>query len=65
MDDVHNMTFTFILVIVGIIIISLSLFNSGDERKKRMSLRLDKWTFWMLIGLYTLVNVFLIWRAAH
>ncbi|MBI5858809.1 MAG: hypothetical protein HZB42_14350 [Sphingobacteriales bacterium] len=65
MDDVHNLTFAFILVIVGIIIISLSLFNSGDERKKRKSLKLDKWTFWTLIGLYTLVNVFLIWRAAH
>ncbi|HWR32571.1 MAG TPA: hypothetical protein VN451_03555 [Chitinophagaceae bacterium] len=65
MDDVHNMTFTFILIVVGVIIISLSLFNSGNEKKKRMSLKLDKWTFWILIGLYTVINIFLIWRAAH
>lgn len=65
MDDVHNLTFTFILIIVGIIIISLALFNSGNERKKRISLKLDKWTFWILLGLYTSVNVFLIWRSAH
>ncbi len=65
MDDVHNLTFTFILIIVAIIILSLSLFNSGNERKIRLSLKLDKWTFWTLLVLYTLVNVVLIWRAAH
>lgn len=65
MDDVHNLTFTFILIIVGIIIISLSLFNSGNEKKRAFSLKLDKYTFWTLLGLYTLINIFLVWRAAH
>lgn len=65
MDDVHNITFMFILVIVGIIIISLSLFNSGNEKKRATSLKLDKYAFWTLIGLYTIMNVFLVWRSAH
>lgn len=65
MDDVHNITFTFILVIVGLIIISLSFFNSSDEKKKRLSHRIDKLAFWILLSLYTLANIFLIWRAAH
>jgi len=65
MDDVHNITFMFILVIVGIIIISLSLFNSGNDRKRAISLKLDKYAFWTLIGLYTVMNVFLVWRSAN
>lgn len=65
MDNVHNLTFAFILVIVGLIIISLSLFNSDNEKKRAISLKLDKWAFWLLIALYTVVNVFLVWRSAH
>lgn len=63
MDSVHNLTFMFILLIVGIIIISLYLYESGDEKKKRLSLRLDKWTFFSIITLYFLINAFLIWRS--
>lgn len=64
MDNVHNLTFTFILLIVGIIIVSLSLYESGDENKKRKSLKLDKWAFFSVVALYVLTNIFLIWRAA-
>ena len=65
MDNVHNLTFTFILLIVGIIIISLYLFESGDERKKKLSLKLDRWAFFSIISLYMLINIFLIWRSAR
>lgn len=63
MDNVHNLTFTFILLIVGIIIISLRLFESGDEVKKAKSLKLDRWAFFSVISVYTLINIFLIWRS--
>jgi Neurotransmitter-gated ion-channel ligand binding domain len=63
MDNVHNLTFTFILLIVGIIIISLYLFESGDEVKRKKSLKLDRWAFFSVITVYILINVFLVWRA--
>lgn len=64
MDNVHNLTFTFILLIVGIIIISLYLYESGDENKKRQSRKLDRWAFFSVVTLFVLVNAFLIWRCA-
>jgi hypothetical protein len=65
MDNVHNLTFTFILLIVGIIIISLHLFESGDERKRRISLLLDKWSFYTIMAVYAIVNVVLVYSAIH
>jgi Ca2+/Na+ antiporter len=64
MDDVHNLTFTFILLIVGIIIFSLNMFESGDEIKKKKSLKLDRWAFVSVISLYMLINAFFIWCSA-
>ncbi len=63
MDNVHNLTFTFILLIVGIIIYSLNLFESGDEEKKKRSLKIDKRAFFSVITIYILINAFLIWRS--
>ena len=65
MDNVHNLTFTFILVIVGIIIYSLNLFESGDEKKKKRSLKIDKGAFFSVISIYILINAFLIWRSTQ
>jgi Ca2+/Na+ antiporter len=65
MDNVHNLTFTFILLIVLIIIISLRLFESGDDKKKALSLKLDKWAFVAVIGLFVLINLVLIYFAAN
>ncbi|MBC7872923.1 MAG: hypothetical protein H7Y01_02945 [Ferruginibacter sp.] len=64
MDDVHNLTFTFILIIVGIIIYTLHLYESGDEVKRRKSLKLDRWAFITVITVFMLINAFLIWRSA-
>ncbi len=63
MDSVHILTFTFILLIVGIIIISLFLFESGDERKRKMSLKLDRWAFFGTLALYIIINIVLIYSA--
>jgi hypothetical protein len=63
MDSVHNLTFTFILLIVGIIIISLLLFESGDARKRKMSLQLDKWAFFGILALYIVINIILVHSA--
>jgi hypothetical protein len=65
MDNVHNLTFTFILVIVGIIIISLHLFESGDERKRKLSLKLDKWSFFGIMTIFAVANLVLILQAIH
>jgi hypothetical protein len=60
MDNVHNLTFTFILLIVGIIIISLKLFESEDPRKRSRSLWLDRVAFYSIVIAYASTNVFLI-----
>jgi len=65
MDNVHNLTFTFILLIVGIIIISLCLYESDDPNKRRNSLKLDRWAFFSVIIIYMLINAFWIWRCSR
>jgi hypothetical protein len=65
MDNVHNLTFTFILAIVGLIIVSLRLYESGDPLKRKQSIRLDHRAFVAVIFLFVTLNAILIWRAAH
>jgi hypothetical protein len=65
MDNVHNLTFMFILLIVGIIIVSLKLYESANERKKKISFRLDRWAFYSVVVIYVLINAFMIWCAAR
>ncbi len=64
MDDVHNLTFTFILLIVGLIIYNLRLYESGDEAKRKKSIRLDRRAFVVVLSLFMIINTFFIWRAA-
>lgn len=64
MDNVHTLTFIFIMLIIITIIISLRLHESGDENKKRLSLKVDQWAFYSFTILYTLINAWLIYRAA-
>jgi hypothetical protein len=63
MDNVHNLTFTFILLVVCIITISLYLFESGSEQKKKLSLKLDKWAFFTTITLYAAINIYFVLAA--
>jgi len=60
MDDVHNVTLIFILIIIGIITYSLRLFESEDERKKKLSLKIDRSAFFILLVVYSAINLFLI-----
>jgi hypothetical protein len=64
MDNVHTLTFTFILLIIVAVTISLRLFESGDENKRKLSLRLDKWAFFSFGILYTGINIIMIYFAA-
>jgi len=65
MDSVHNLTLVFILLIGVVITISLFLFESGDERKKRQSVRLDRAAFYTFMALYVAINCYLTWLAAR
>jgi hypothetical protein len=57
MDNVHNLTFAFILLIVIISIISLKLHESEDPRKRELSLKIDRVSFWAVLLSYTVINV--------
>ena len=63
MDNVHTMTFIFILIIIVITTITLKLFESGDETKKHLSVKIDKSAFYSLAVLYFLINCFLIYKS--
>ena len=60
MDYVHNLTFGFILLIVVISIISLYLFESEDDRKRQLSLKIDRISFWTVLCCYVVINVLLV-----
>ena len=65
MDNAHNVTFTFILLIVLIIVISLHLFESGDEQKKKISLWIDRIAFVVISLSYMLINGWLVFQASR
>jgi hypothetical protein len=65
MDYVHNLTFGFILLIVVISIISLRLFESEDSRKRELSLKIDKVSFWSVLFFYIMINILLVVFAFH
>jgi len=44
--------------------ISLGLFESGDDNKIAVSLKLDKWSFFTLAILYTIIDIIMIAVAA-
>jgi len=63
MDNVHTLTFVFILIIIVIITITLRLFESGDENKRQLSIKIDKIAFFSLAILYALINCFLVYNS--
>ncbi len=60
LDDVHNYTFAYILVIIGICILSLKLHESADKRKVALSAKIDKLSFWVVLSSYVVLNIILI-----
>ncbi|MEO5684375.1 MAG: hypothetical protein ABIQ88_17170 [Chitinophagaceae bacterium] len=65
MDNVHTLTFIFILLITVVMIISLRLYQSGDEQKKQRSHKIDRWSFYIFTLLYTILNVIMVYLAAN
>lgn len=65
MDNVHNLTFGFILLIVIISIITLKLYESDDSRKRTLSLKIDRICFWVVLLCYIILNVLLVIKALH
>jgi hypothetical protein len=63
MDNVHTLTFIFILLITIVMIISLRLFQSGDPHKRQLSLDIDKWSFYIFTSLYTFLNIIIVYLA--
>ena len=63
MDNVHSLTFIFILFITIVMIISLSLYQSGDDRKKTLSFKIDRWAFYLFALLYTGINIGMLYFA--
>ncbi|MEP6746588.1 MAG: hypothetical protein ABJB86_02620 [Bacteroidota bacterium] len=64
MDNVHTLTFVFILLITIVMIISLRLYQSEDAEKKQLSHKIDRWAFYMFTFLYTFLNIIIVYWAA-
>ncbi len=60
MDNVHNLTFGFILLIVVISIITLRLYQSEDDNKRNLSLKIDRISFWFVLLSYIVINILLV-----
>jgi len=63
MDNVHTLTFVFILLITIVMIISLRLFQSGNPEQKQLSHKIDKWSFYIFTSLYTFLNIIIVYLA--
>lgn len=64
MDNAHNLTFIFILLIILVVTISLYYFESGSIYKRRLSLKIDKAAAAIIFMAYVIINMVLIYQAA-
>jgi hypothetical protein len=65
MDNVHNLTFTFILLVVLISIISLNLYESDSPRKIALSKKIDQYSFYTIVSIFAIANAALILYASR
>ena len=65
MDNVHTLTFIFILLITVVMIISLRLYQSGNDQKVQLSHKIDRWSFYLFTFLYTILNIAFIYMATN
>jgi hypothetical protein len=65
MDNVHNLTFMSILLIVFIIILSLHLYDSENPKKVALSKKIDRVAFYSIIGVFAIINFVLIYQASR
>ena len=63
MDNAHNLTFSFILLIVIFTILSIYLFESESPGKKRLAKLVDRYSFYSIFFLYVIINSCMIYSA--
>jgi Ca2+/Na+ antiporter len=63
MDNVHNLTFIFILLIILVVTISLYFFETGNSQKRKLSLKIDIWSSLLFLLAYIVINMFMIYKA--
>jgi hypothetical protein len=59
-DQIHALTFSFILLYILLSAVSHSIHNKGKEEVAK---KLDRMLLWLAPLTYFLINVFLVWRA--
>ncbi len=64
MDNVHNLTFLFILLIILVVTISLYYFENGSIKKRQLSLKIDKASAALILMAYIIINMLLIYRSS-
>jgi hypothetical protein len=65
MDNVHNLTFTFILLVVLISIISLHLYETDNPKKVALSKKIDLYSFYIIVTIFAITNAALIIHASR
>ena len=60
LDNIHNLTYVLILLIILVSIFSLKLFEKGTEKSIRQSQRVDRISLFVIIGIYLLAMAYLI-----
>jgi len=64
MDNVHNLTFIFILLIVAMVTLSLRYFESGDPIKRKKSFLIDRVSAAIISLVYIFLNCIMIYNAS-
>ena len=63
MDNVHTLTFIYILLITVVMIISLRLYQSEDAQKRQLSHKIDRWSFYLFAFSYAILNILIVYMA--
>jgi len=62
-DTLHNLTFIAILIIIFVSIVSLYIFEKGDEKSLRRAKRIDMWSFITILVVYISLAVYFVRHA--
>jgi hypothetical protein len=63
LDNIHNLTFVSILIMIAVTVISLKWTDTESEVLKRKAKRLDVISFGILLFVFIITNIFLILKA--
>lgn len=62
-DTLHNLTFIAILIIIFISVVSLYIFEKGDEKSLRRAKLLDMWSFIIILLAYLSLSIYFVRHA--